>query len=189
MESIIDDCASVARAIAPRLGVPRLSFRIVTPGQEKVGNDYVDAVVVHLSGIDQLRPPPQGSNLVYAVAHEVGHLTLAAAVGSVGALPPVVWDEAFADALARDLFLPTLWRKRGPSLWPGGWDPAAQLPRSASTPFSYEALLERQRRTIDTWTRQHGWATVLDALSHVAGSGCTTAERYQRAISLLLRSK
>lgn len=95
----------------------------VEPGHEVLRTDYDRSIFLGLSSPDQAFPPPQGTNMVYGLAHEVGHIVLARFIPK-GTSLAVVWDESFAHHLALATFFPAIDRALGDTPWPGesaGW--------------------------------------------------------------------
>ncbi|HSL59924.1 MAG TPA: hypothetical protein VK866_18915 [Acidimicrobiales bacterium] len=126
--ALVELAARCRGIVATGLGVDlpeiRVEVVVVEPGQELVRTDYVDRIVVALAGADRVAPPPAGANLVYAVAHEVGHLAVVRRLPPGGRLA-VVWDEALAHHVAVDVVFPGLARLDPADVWPGerrGWE-------------------------------------------------------------------
>lgn len=165
--------AAHCRAVADHtLGVelPEILVELSTvpPGQELLRTDYDQRIFVALASPDRVLPPPEGANLVYGVAHEVGHMVVARCLPT-GAALPVVWDEAFAHFLALEAFFPALEAQFGSGIWPGetaGW-PQRQAHFSPGWGFAdQEAQLERMTKVlVDIAGRLGGSAVLLKAVA------------------------
>lgn len=147
--------ATAGAASRSQLGIAleEVEVRLVTtsPGAEVLA--AIPPATVHLAVSDpgQLRPPPAGSNVLYGLCHEVGHLVTAATLPA-GRHLPVVWDEALAHLLAVDVLLPAVWAAHGDSLWP---DPYPDyLEREARLPTEPQGLLHGSVATLGRTTAQ-----------------------------------
>lgn len=188
----LDRVGALCRDAASGLGIALDPISVVVEqvaaGCEEFRAVGAATVRCRVSDVAQLRPPPEGMNAVYACAHEVGHLVVAALLGPHRAAPPVVWDEALADGLACGVFLPAVWAVAGPEAWPGGWSIQGQVAiRSGVGGWGYDTLLVRQRAWLQARAEAAGsWATILTAVAAVAGRGPCTPDVWRSRLATAL---
>ncbi|MFA5565546.1 MAG: hypothetical protein WC184_07305 [Acidimicrobiia bacterium] len=123
-QQVIEVCHQAAtEQLELLLPAIQLQVSMVLVGQEILRTDYQRTIMLAISDIEQALPPPVGMNLIYGLAHEVGHLVIVRSIPE-GASLAVVWDEAFAHHLALNTFFPALSAHFGNTPWPGetaGW--------------------------------------------------------------------
>ena len=119
LEKIATVCKEVSLEVF-NIDLPTIIFEhkeVEYEEEQNLLNDYHNRVTIYsMDSSIFLSPSEGGSNMVYGITHEIGHI-LVSHLFKEKFLPAVIWDEALAHYFAVYLFIPKLWERYQSSLW------------------------------------------------------------------------
>lgn len=154
--------------------LPSIQFKyqqVKDPSEQKVTNNYEDTIII--SGLDEsifYSPLDGGSNMIYAITHEIGHI-LVAHLFHKRFLPSVIWDEALAHYFAIYLFIPKLWETYHDSLWKNYFNYAEENNKNMLEDLpttDYILSLKRMTLMLDGLIHTYGYKNLKDALEKMS---------------------
>ncbi len=191
LEKISKACQEISFEVF-KIDLPNIEFEYIEVEyveEQKLVNDYHSKITIY--SIDDsifLSPLDGGSDMVYGVTHEIGHI-LVSHLLKEKFLPAVIWDEALAHYFSINLFIPKLWEKYQESLWLNypNYLEVNSVNILENLPLTdYVVSLKRLTSILDRLIKKYGYMNLKKALQRMNIEDMESWNFYKRLESKLL---